>query len=393
MDRKKKCATSVKSFSGDDSGNTSDTKCQDRRKTGVVDSKSAAERTARISDAQKVSEAAGTSYISESRASAAKIQGPRRDFPKICTTTGSRGNPGKRTPATDAAKPKDLQVAPARAASLSPLCRGYTINPIVPSSRGDVISVAQAMHREKFGERVKELFDPEREAALKAIQTGVYIGWRCPEFTWDCFRVGDGSKCFCGHLLKEHKNYTAFCNENMDEGTGSSVFHMYYYSSTDSTCYPFIYKGEGGNNNRFDSDKECMKNCSSNTQDIYPEGKQMCVLEPDPGMCLARMLKWYFDTKTKTCHTFIYGGCKGNGNNFETKKQCQDLCAPSSGRMGSGGSNQDEEPDGTSTDEGTIVGIIGGCMFIIALIAAISYFVIWRKKTKAKKGATKLEMA
>ncbi|XP_039615341.1 protein FAM221B-like isoform X3 [Polypterus senegalus] len=208
MDRKKKCATSVKSFSGDDSGNTSDTKCQDRRKTGVVDSKSAAERTARISDAQKVSEAAGTSYISESRASAAKIQGPRRDFPKICTTTGSRGNPGKRTPATDAAKPKDLQVAPARAASLSPLCRGYTINPIVPSSRGDVISVAQAMHREKFGERVKELFDPEREAALKAIQTGVYIGWRCPEFTWDCFRVGDGSKCFCGHLLKEHKNYT-----------------------------------------------------------------------------------------------------------------------------------------------------------------------------------------
>ncbi|XP_039615340.1 putative Kunitz-type serine protease inhibitor isoform X2 [Polypterus senegalus] len=356
MDRKKKCATSVKSFSGDDSGNTSDTKCQDRRKTGVVDSKSAAERTARISDAQKVSEAAGTSYISESRASAAKIQGPRRDFPKICTTTGSRGNPGKRTPATDAAKPKDLQVAPARAASLSPLCRGYTINPIVPSSRGDVISVAQAMHREKFGERVKELFDPEREAALKAIQT-------------------------------------AFCNENMDEGTGSSVFHMYYYSSTDSTCYPFIYKGEGGNNNRFDSDKECMKNCSSNTQDIYPEGKQMCVLEPDPGMCLARMLKWYFDTKTKTCHTFIYGGCKGNGNNFETKKQCQDLCAPSSGRMGSGGSNQDEEPDGTSTDEGTIVGIIGGCMFIIALIAAISYFVIWRKKTKAKKGATKLEMA
>ncbi|KAG2466464.1 MYO7A protein, partial [Polypterus senegalus] len=434
MDRKKKCATSVKSFSGDDSGNTSDTKCQDRRKTGVVDSKSAAERTARISDAQKVSEAAGTSYISESRASAAKIQGPRRDFPKICTTTGSRGNPGKRTPATDAAKPKDLQVAPARAASLSPLCRGYTINPIVPSSRGDVISVAQAMHREKFGERVKELFDPEREAALKAIQTGVYIGWRCPEFTWDCFRVGDGSKCFCGHLLKEHKNYTgssvhvpcavqscrckafafiasrpedvgefwlrkrpgfdpdtwramckckhsheehdasfshickkkAFCNENMDEGTGSSVFHMYYYSSTDSTCYPFIYKGEGGNNNRFDSDKECMKNCSSNTQDIYPEGKQMCVLEPDPGMCLARMLKWYFDTKTKTCHTFIYGGCKGNGNNFETKKQCQDLCAR------------------------TIVGIIGGCMFIIALIAAISYFVICGESGAGKTESTKL---
>ncbi|XP_039615342.1 protein FAM221B-like isoform X4 [Polypterus senegalus] len=228
MDRKKKCATSVKSFSGDDSGNTSDTKCQDRRKTGVVDSKSAAERTARISDAQKVSEAAGTSYISESRASAAKIQGPRRDFPKICTTTGSRGNPGKRTPATDAAKPKDLQVAPARAASLSPLCRGYTINPIVPSSRGDVISVAQAMHREKFGERVKELFDPEREAALKAIQTGSSVhvpcavqSCRCKAFAFIASRPEDVGEfwlrkrpgfdpdtwramCKCKHSHEEH---------------------------------------------------------------------------------------------------------------------------------------------------------------------------------------------
>ena len=38
---------------------------------------------------------------------------------------------------------------------------------------------------------------------------GVYIGWRCPEFTWDCQRVSNMSKCFCGHLLGEHAQYNS----------------------------------------------------------------------------------------------------------------------------------------------------------------------------------------
>lgn len=37
---------------------------------------------------------------------------------------------------------------------------------------------------------------------------GIYIGWRCPEFKHDCQRLNDFSKCFCGHLLDGHANYT-----------------------------------------------------------------------------------------------------------------------------------------------------------------------------------------
>ncbi|XP_017713273.1 PREDICTED: protein FAM221B isoform X3 [Rhinopithecus bieti] len=33
----------------------------------------------------------------------------------------------------------------------------------------------------------------------------LYIGWRCPHYLWDCFRIGDESRCFCGHLLREHR--------------------------------------------------------------------------------------------------------------------------------------------------------------------------------------------
>ena len=38
--------------------------------------------------------------------------------------------------------------------------------------------------------------------------SGIYIGWRCPEFNHDCQRVGMSSKCFCGHLLGEHGEFT-----------------------------------------------------------------------------------------------------------------------------------------------------------------------------------------
>ncbi|KAL8204146.1 UNVERIFIED_CONTAM: hypothetical protein K2H54_068349 [Gekko kuhli] len=83
----------------------------------------------------------------------------------------------------------------------------YTVRPVVPAEKGELLAVAKAMHRENFGRNVKELFHLEREAALKSLETGLYIGWRCPEYLWDCFRVGDESKCFCGHQLKQHQIY------------------------------------------------------------------------------------------------------------------------------------------------------------------------------------------
>ncbi|CAH6790319.1 Fam221b [Phodopus roborovskii] len=85
------------------------------------------------------------------------------------------------------------------------LAYGYTSRPVVPAKRAELVDVAKAMHREKFGAQVKNLFQWEKDSALKAIQTGLYIGWRCPHYLWDCFRIGDESKCFCGHLLKEHQ--------------------------------------------------------------------------------------------------------------------------------------------------------------------------------------------
>ena len=36
--------------------------------------------------------------------------------------------------------------------------------------------------------------------------------------------------------------------------------------------------------------------------------------------------RWYFDTSINDCAAFLYGGCGGNGNNFQTKKNCRATC-------------------------------------------------------------------
>ncbi|KAL1472505.1 hypothetical protein MTO96_039275, partial [Rhipicephalus appendiculatus] len=46
-----------------------------------------------------------------------------------------------------------------------------------------------------------------------------------------------------------------------------------------------------------------------------------------PGPCFGYFPRYYFDNVTKTCEKFIYGGCRGNGNNFVTLEECKDTCS------------------------------------------------------------------
>ncbi|XP_053152651.1 protein FAM221B isoform X2 [Hemicordylus capensis] len=51
----------------------------------------------------------------------------------------------------------------------------YTVRPVVPAEKAELLSVAKAMHRENFGKNVKELFHLEKEAALRSIETGALL--------------------------------------------------------------------------------------------------------------------------------------------------------------------------------------------------------------------------
>ena len=50
----------------------------------------------------------------------------------------------------------------------------------------------------------------------------------------------------------------------------------------------------------------------------------ICSMKPEVGHCKMDLTRFYYDHKTKTCKKFSFGGCGGNENNFETKKDCWD---------------------------------------------------------------------
>ena len=52
----------------------------------------------------------------------------------------------------------------------------------------------------------------------------------------------------------------------------------------------------------------------------------------NPDFCRSPVKRWGYNKRTMKCHTFMYGGCHGNNNNFETKKQCQNVCTICGGK-------------------------------------------------------------
>lgn len=56
------------------------------------------------------------------------------------------------------------------------------------------------------------------------------------------------------------------------------------------------------------------------------EAKYICGLEKEMGQCRGFMPRWHFNSKTKMCLQFIYTGCRGNSNNFETYEDCMKVC-------------------------------------------------------------------
>uniref|UniRef100_A0A8C2LBA4 Amyloid-beta A4 protein n=1 Tax=Cyprinus carpio TaxID=7962 RepID=A0A8C2LBA4_CYPCA len=55
----------------------------------------------------------------------------------------------------------------------------------------------------------------------------------------------------------------------------------------------------------------------------------VCWAPPRSGPCHAKLSRWYFVAQTGRCAPFMFGGCGGNRNNFESKEYCLAVCSSS----------------------------------------------------------------
>ncbi|XP_034640199.1 kunitz-type serine protease inhibitor bitisilin-3-like [Trachemys scripta elegans] len=187
---------------------------------------------------------------------------------------------------------------------------------------------------------------------------------------------------FCTCLVFFTSARLEVCNEPVDEGIrGDKIGIRLYYDKTTDRCKPFAYNGAGGNGNRFFTDRQCMKRCSTLGEQIYPDDDRVCLLEKDLGHCKGTYLLWYFDHVLKKCRPFIYGGCAGNGNRFVNETTCCRKCAQAPACEQTG--KEDEGPD-----VGLVLGITVGCTAAVILVSALAIFIqkiVKKYSTREKK--------
>uniref|UniRef100_A0A674K2E1 BPTI/Kunitz inhibitor domain-containing protein n=1 Tax=Terrapene triunguis TaxID=2587831 RepID=A0A674K2E1_9SAUR len=57
--------------------------------------------------------------------------------------------------------------------------------------------------------------------------------------------------------------------------------------------------------------------------------QKICKLPMEPGPCFTYVPSYFYNSATKRCEQFIYGGCQGNANRFPNIDECLKTCGSS----------------------------------------------------------------
>uniref|UniRef100_A0A914QQP8 BPTI/Kunitz inhibitor domain-containing protein n=1 Tax=Panagrolaimus davidi TaxID=227884 RepID=A0A914QQP8_9BILA len=140
---------------------------------------------------------------------------------------------------------------------------------------------------------------------------------------------------------------------------------LWHFSTTETTCVPFEYRGCGGNFNRFTSQQHCSMSClhalCSNGHPKMKNGRlvrcdpnnpcdggylcvtpkfglpnisiccprtEMICLQPEEkaSECSIAQFRYRFDSVQERCVRFVYSGCAGSANSFGSLEECKNAC-------------------------------------------------------------------
>ncbi|KAK5904107.1 hypothetical protein CesoFtcFv8_005704 [Champsocephalus esox] len=155
-------------------------------------------------------------------------------------------------------------------------------------------------------------------------------------------------------------------------GSCRASFSRFFYNVSSQICSHFLFGGCHGNGNNFLTKEGCEESCGGVTGAMClktrsrppPQEKEMsaehfaerCGADPEAGPCRAAFQNWFYSRETGSCQTFIYGGCQGNENNYETKQHCMDTCTvrvlPSSRKAPPPAADKDSEACTVTSDPG-----------------------------------------
>ncbi|XP_014823222.1 PREDICTED: WAP, Kazal, immunoglobulin, Kunitz and NTR domain-containing protein 2-like [Poecilia mexicana] len=96
----------------------------------------------------------------------------------------------------------------------------------------------------------------------------------------------------------------------------------WYYEPKSNNCFPFRHCHSSNDQSPrkvFDTYEGCIQCCG-------PELSRPCRLPALQGRCKAYEPRWAYISTMGKCQSFIYGGCEGNDNNFESKQLCEEMC-------------------------------------------------------------------
>ncbi|XP_054744709.1 putative Kunitz-type serine protease inhibitor [Anastrepha obliqua] len=89
-----------------------------------------------------------------------------------------------------------------------------------------------------------------------------------------------------------------------------------------------------------------------------------CHQPKETGRCFALFYRYAYNVESRQCEEFIYGGCNGNQNNFESKEACEKKCL---GRSEDGAKEEaSTTPAKASDEEKPVIPAVGVVPAVVA---------------------------